>query len=348
MAYLASAACPFANQLLVGTPREDCRFTSREFKSAVQNKFGLPQSRCVPILGRPITNNVNCPPKRVDMYGHSIKTVTGAQGDGTRQLHDSFQNVVSKWMEKANIDHNGGAHGKKPTCKGTFDQQVNNLQNFDETLERILNGLIPDFVTYTTGKNIEGRPKTLFGDAQTLCDVKSLAPGQAYSESTSTNPADAVKKRESQVTKDYHKAAKKLDEKLGTVPGTIGPVETEMNTYNSGVVAGLVVGAFGELSPALHDLADLIASEMCANYRQFYDMSPKDGRALFLQQVRRSWGLHAHRAWAKLLLDRCRDLVQTEHPNHSRGPAQNWTNEDDAEAHAHFHHHNPPGRRGRG
>ena len=121
-----------------------------------------------------------------------------------------------------------------------------------------------------------------------------------------------------------------------------------MNTYNSGVVAGLVVGAFGELSPALHDLADLIASEICADYRQFYDVSPKDGRALFLQQARRSWGLHAHRAWAKLLLDRCRDLVETEHPNHPRGPAQNWTNEEDAEAHAHFHHHNPPGIRGGG
>ena len=50
---------------------------------------------------------------------------------------------------------------------------------------------------------------------------------------------------------------------------------------------------------------------------------------------------NAHRAWAKLLLDRCRDLVQTEHPKHPRGPAQNWTNDDDAEAHAHFHHHNP-------
>ena len=70
----------------------------------------------------------------------------------------------------------------------------------------------------------------------------------------------------------------------------IGPFETELNTYNSGVVAGLVVGAFGELSPALHDLAYLIASEICADYRQFYYVSPNDGRALFLQQVRRSWG----------------------------------------------------------
>ena len=106
--------------------------------------------------------------------------MTCAQGDGTRQLHDGFQNVVSKWMKQADIRHNGGAHGLKHTCKGTFDQQVNNLQNLDDTSSRCLNGIIPD-ISNTTGKNIEGSPNTLFGDTQTLCDVKSLAPGQAYS-----------------------------------------------------------------------------------------------------------------------------------------------------------------------
>ena len=179
--------------------------------------------------------------------------------------------------------------------------------------------------------------------------MKRLAPGQAYSESTSTNPADAVKKRESQVTKDFHKAAKKLDEKLGAVPGTIGPIETELNTYNSGVVAGLVVGIWARSASSLQPTTTSRTSSprrSAPTTRQFYDVSPKDGRALFLQQVRRSWGLNAHRAWAKLLLDRCRDLVETGYPKHPRGPAQNWTNEDDAEAHAHFHHYKPPGRRG--
>ena len=43
-----------------------------------------------------------------------------------------------------------------------------------------------------------------FGDACTLADLKTLAPGQAYSESTSTGFSETVKKREVQVHEDYH------------------------------------------------------------------------------------------------------------------------------------------------
>ena len=52
MAFLASADCKYSNQLLQGTPIEALRFTAREFRSAVQNKFGVPQSHCLPIAGR--------------------------------------------------------------------------------------------------------------------------------------------------------------------------------------------------------------------------------------------------------------------------------------------------------
>ena len=45
MAFLASGDCRFSNQLLLGTPIEALRLTAREFRSAVQNKLGVPQSR---------------------------------------------------------------------------------------------------------------------------------------------------------------------------------------------------------------------------------------------------------------------------------------------------------------
>ena len=56
MAFLASADCKYPNQLLQGTLIEALRFMAREFRSAVQNKYGVPKSRCLPIAGRPITN----------------------------------------------------------------------------------------------------------------------------------------------------------------------------------------------------------------------------------------------------------------------------------------------------
>ena len=95
-------------------------------------------------------------------------------------------------MKRAGIPHKGGSHGSKHSCKGAFDQQLNNLHNLDEALLRCLNGLIPDIISNTTGNGTGGSPKALFGNAHALCDARSLAPGLAYSESTSTNPADAV------------------------------------------------------------------------------------------------------------------------------------------------------------
>ena len=81
------------------------------------NELGLPQSYLTPFIGRPITNNANCPTAQVDAYGHSIKTVTGATGDWKRRLHDSMINGLSIWLYLAGIFHIGGCCGQKRTCK---------------------------------------------------------------------------------------------------------------------------------------------------------------------------------------------------------------------------------------
>ena len=109
MAFLASADCRYSNQLLQGTPIEARRFTVREFRSAVQNKFGVPQGHCLPIAGRPTTNHAKNTPLRVGGYGHFLKTVTGAKYDGIRQLNDSIVNLLSRWLKRAHVPHKGGA-----------------------------------------------------------------------------------------------------------------------------------------------------------------------------------------------------------------------------------------------
>ena len=69
-----------------------------------------------------------------------------------------------------------------------------------------------------------------FGDATTLRDVMTLAPGRAYSELPSTAFGASVQKRADKIHEDYHKTAKKLDQKLGTHADAIGPVEIKMNS----------------------------------------------------------------------------------------------------------------------
>ena len=111
MAFFASADCKYSNRLLQGTPNEALSFTAREFRTALQNKFGVPQSRCLPIAGRPITNHANNTPLRVDVYGYFLRTATSAKYDGIRQLHDSIVNLLSRWLKRANVPHKGGAWG---------------------------------------------------------------------------------------------------------------------------------------------------------------------------------------------------------------------------------------------
>ena len=61
----------------------------------------MPQSRCLPIAGRPITNYAKNTPLRVDVYGYCLKIVTSAEHDGIRQLRDSIVNLLSIWLKHA-------------------------------------------------------------------------------------------------------------------------------------------------------------------------------------------------------------------------------------------------------
>ena len=63
--------------------------------------------------------------------------------------------------------------------------------------------------------------------------MKTLAPGEAYSEFTSTNFYHSVEKRQKQVSPAYNATAKSLGAELDSQLGSPGQVESELNTYNS-------------------------------------------------------------------------------------------------------------------
>ena len=120
-----------------------------------------------------------------------------------------------------------------------------------------------------------------------------------------------VKKRQKKVNDDHHKRAGKLDEKLGTAAGSTGPIKKELSQYGQkGRVTGPVVGAFAEMSPDTYAIADLVASILGEEHCSYFSEKPAAAKALFTQQLYRSLGLTAHLGWARLLVDRYRDLVQ--------------------------------------
>ena len=97
--------------------------------------------------------------------------------------------------------------------------------------------------------------------------------------------------------------------------------EAELNSYGQGGrVLGPVVGAFGEMSDDVKELANAVAEELAVEHCSFYgDKTSKAVKGFFLNQLYRSWGHTAHRGWARLLLDR-RSLVQV--PNAQRRRAR--------------------------
>ena len=139
--------------------------------------------------------------------------------------------------------------------------------------------------------------------------MKAFAPGAAYYVSTSTAFSHSIEKRQKQVSRAYHAAARFVGAELESQPFSPGSVESELNTYNPGKVLGLVVGACAELSSAFHVIIDLIASQLAGGHPLFFDIDHGTCKSIFLQQIRRSLGLALHRGWAKLMLDRCRHLI---------------------------------------
>ena len=162
----------------------------------------MPQSHCLPIAGRPITNHTRNTPLRVDVYGYSLKTVTSAKYDGIRQLHDSIVNLLSRWLKRAHVPHKGGAWGNPQTCKGTFSEQINRLRENASDKNRWLQGITPHLIINAPHlEHLEKGAYARLGGASTG-DVKTLAPGQAYSESPSMASGASDQKRADKVHGD--------------------------------------------------------------------------------------------------------------------------------------------------
>ena len=102
--------------------------------------------------------------------------------------------------------------------------------------------------------------------------MRALVPGKAYSESTSTVFSHSAEKRHKQVSPAYHSAARSLEAELDSKLGSPGPVESELNTCNSGNVLGLVAGAFVELTSAFNVVIELIASQRADGHLHFFDI----------------------------------------------------------------------------
>lgn len=264
-----------------------------------------------------------------------LKKAQGAKHDGTRQNHDSLVNTISRGLASAKIKHKGGRNGNPRTCKNIFS----GISAPTEDGTRAYQHIIPDLEI--NGRQLDEGP--LAGKIS-LVDVKTLSPCDAYTNNQSGEPNAAVNARQKRVNLDYHSKAQRLDEHHGCDENN--GFKARLNSFGqNGVVLGPVIGAFGEMSNDLKHISEAIATELATEHCCYYsDRKPKSVRSYFRNQLYRSWGLAAHRGWARLLLDR-RCLVSTSNTPHNRPSRDNSCGEYDEET-AHYNYMNPePGFR---
>ena len=317
LAYEQSRSDKFSNSLCGGTPDPRTPLSTPEFRSAVQNKAGAPQSALIALVGLPIdSNSAQTDRLTVDPSGYNLKKVTGAKYDGTRQNHNAFQDRISESLAQAKIPHMGGKCGNPRTCKGIFSRISHRLsQRTPMDPQRVLQRIIPDIV-------INGRSLSNDGplaDKKSIADVKTLSPCNTYAEDRTHKPNAVVNARQVKVNQDYHRRAKELDRGFGG--DSSDGFDAELNDHGeNGRVLGVVMGAFGEQSDDVYLLAEAVAEELATEHCGYYS-DKKRGvvAAFFLSQIYRSWGLTAHRGWARLMLDR-RCLVEV--PNAPRHRAE--------------------------
>ena len=166
-----------------------------------------------------------------------------------------------------------------------------------------------------------------------LGEVKTKAPNSDYHQIM-----PPVAARQAEVARDYLKRAARIDELNGHPPGTDGPMVTALKGYNGGQVLVFVMGAFAEMSGDVSRICDIIAHELASANVSYYNDDAKRTKGMYRRRIQKAWGHTAHRGWARLLLDRARDLI-------IHGPAQRGANgaamptdEDDQDSRFFFNH----------
>ena len=115
----------------------------------------------------------------------------------------------------------------------------------------------------------------------------------------------SVEERAVKIQRDVVQHAKELDAR-----DPRNRVHAELMSYGiGGQYVALVVGRFGEFSKDFIKLRDYIARQKAYAYVEHFNSSVISATSMFKLSITSRWALMAARGWARLILDRRRDLI---------------------------------------
>ena len=191
-------------------------------------------------------------------------------------------------MASAGIPHKGGFGN---TCKNIFAHCIhNNLVSDDD--ERHLQGIIPDMMLDCSLP--PGQPSNPLDGCRQLVELKTISQRNV-----------PVEERAVKIQRDVVQHAKELDAR-----DPRNRVHAELMSYGiGGQYVALVVGRFGEFSKGFIKLRDYMARQKAYAYVEHFNSSVISATSMFKLSITSRWALMAARGWARLILDRRRDLI---------------------------------------
>lgn len=108
------------------------------------------------------------------------------------------------------------------------------------------------------------------------------------------------------------KHANDLDAKYHPQPGDPVTFKSILNEYGKGgKVLGLVVGFMGEASSDVHEVADFVATRLASKHLEFFRTAASVAKAMKAQQIHRAWGHSFVQGYARVILNRARDNLDS-------------------------------------
>ena len=84
---------------------------------------------------------------------------------------------------------------------------------------------------------------------------------------------------------------------------------TALKRYNGGRVLVFVVGMCTEVPEDVSRICGITVHDLARTHVSYYNDDAKRTKGMYRTRIQKAWGHTAHRSWARLLLNRARDLI---------------------------------------
>lgn len=272
----------FSSRFLLVWPSKMLKMTNAEWPEVVATYFGMASPALAAHVGKPITGSAAV----VDAYGLAFFNRPELLNRDSARVgwHDTLERHFYESLREAGIYARREVLGLF-TDLMTPAQQNDFQQRFPNSRSR--HGCVPDL-------------RLDDGGVMRLADVKTMGFSPTrYNERRLESVVGPVDERARQVHVEYVRKVKKLG--LG-VPGDEDRFVARLLEL-TGVTVGLVVGAFGEASSALHQLVGKCAEGIAeANWEEMGAVCHGDAVASQKRRLYGEWGIASQREIARIRL----------------------------------------------